>query len=429
MGSRGIDAVGADLAAATDEFGTPLYVIDAPVVATAAEQVERAFPDPWIRQYSLKANDLPAVVATLTGRGWGANVVSSGEWQRATAAGVPHRLVSFEGIGKTDADLALAVAAAADGDPLRWLSVESAEEAETLAALAVDAGLGRGDRAPIDVLLRLNPEVDPETRPEFAVGSGTSKFGMTAAEIAEVVQSHARCDALRIRGIHLHVGSNLSDVGAWSTAGVRGVGLLAALSDRLPWADTVDFGGGFPAAAPAAPSPERFREALARELAAAGLRLPPVSAIEPGRYLVGTAGWLVSRVLHGRSRAHRRQVVLDVGMTELIRPALYGSHHPIHPLRVAGPAEEIVPTAVEGPICESTDTFGTHVLPPLQRGDLVAFGNVGAYGSSFTSRYNGRPEPIEVIMAADGSLRVADRPAIIRQDYRAPAGSAVGGPR
>jgi diaminopimelate decarboxylase len=413
-GSRGIDAVGPDLAAATERFGTPLYVIDAAVVAQSASRMERAFPDPWIRQYSLKANDLPAVVRTLTARGWGANVVSSGEWQRATEAGVPHGLVSFEGIGKTDADLERVVRSSAQGDPLRWLSVESAEEADTLAAFASQARLGDGDRAPVDVLLRLNPQVDPETRREFAVGAGSSKFGMTAAEIAEVVAAHGNRAGVRIRGIHLHVGSNLSDVVAWSTAGSQAVRLLGTLSERLPSADTVDFGGGFPVGGSGLPGPDSFRDALVRELEAAGLQLPPVTAIEPGRYLVSTAGWLVSRVLHGRSRAAQRQVVLDAGMTELIRPALYGSHHPIHPVRVAGVADQAVSTAVEGPICESTDSFGTHELPLLRRGDLVAFGNVGAYGASFTSRYNGRPEPVEVIIAADGTLQRCDREPLRR---------------
>ena len=144
-------------------------------------------------------------------------------------------------------------------------------------------------------------------------------------------------------------------------------------------------------------------------LAEAGLRLPPRPAIEPGRYLVGRAGWLVSRVLHARCRAQQRQVVVDAGMTELIRPALYGSHHPLFPLRVIDPHETQVPTAVEGPICESTDTFGSHSLPALRRGDLVTFGNAGAYGASFTSRYNGRPEPVEVIMNEDRTMSAAHR--------------------
>lgn len=416
----GLKPPGAVLAAAATRFGTPVYVAEAATVGHAANRLEAAFGPPWLRLYSLKANDLPAITSLLSGRGWAASVVSTGEWLSARAAGVANDNVAFEGIGKTDVQLEYAVSEAAAGRPLRWLAIESAQEAASLAELAADAGLGGGGRPPLDVLLRLNPEVTPETRPEFAVGARTSKFGMGSAEVLALADdSPLAGPGLRLRGVHVHVGSNLNDVAAFATAGVRATSLLADLraavdSSRAGRLDTVDFGGGFPLPSAAAPEPARFRDALAAALREAGLCLPPRPAIEPGRYLVGAAGWLVASVLHTRVGADRsQQVVLDAGMTEFIRPALYGSRHPVHVLRAdGGNGAGRLQTALEGPVCESTDTFGSHLLPPLRRGDLVAIGQAGAYGASFTSRYNGRPPPAEALLRPDGSLEHCERPPI-----------------
>jgi diaminopimelate decarboxylase len=419
--TRGIADIGGHMARAADEYGTPVYVLDAASVLAAAARLEAAFPEPWTRLYSLKANDLPEVAGLLHARGWGANVVSSGEWDQARLAGVTNAAVSFEGIGKTDADLERVVRETAQGRPPRWLALESTAEAHRLAALADAAGLGRDARPRLDVLLRLNPEVRPETLPGLAVGARSSKFGMDEAEILALVRADlgSRDTAgLRLRGVHVHVGSNLGDVTAWADAGTRAVALLQTIARVTPGADTVDFGGGFPLHDPDGPTPEMFRKALEASLAAEGLALPARRAVEPGRYLVGAAGWLVSRVLHSRARAdYDQQVVLDAGMTELIRPALYGSHHPVHALRPDGSAQAGAPlrdTAVEGPVCESTDSFGRHWLPDLRRGDLVAIGDAGAYGASFTSRYNGRPQPAELLAWPDGSLQQGHRAPVER---------------
>jgi len=155
-------------------FGTPLYVTDLATLAAAAAEVRAAFPDPWLRQYSVKANDVPAVIAAIAGHGFGANVVSRGEWAAAARAGLPNREITLEGIGKTAADLRAATVAARDGRPLRWVAVESPDEAAALAAIVRSAGRG----VSLDVLYRLNPDVAPETLPGLAVGAGASKFGM-----------------------------------------------------------------------------------------------------------------------------------------------------------------------------------------------------------------------------------------------------------
>ena len=492
--------------------GTPAYVTDVAALHVAAAAVDSAFPAPWERRYSLKANDLPALVARMSGLGFGANVVSRGEWALATRAGIPNADITLEGIGKTDLDLGAAVRAAAAGVPLHWVALESADEAAALARavraagrrtsaaqraagqpVAAPAATGRDgladdSRLRLDVLLRLNPEVDPETHRSLATGAAVSKFGLTADEVAAAIEAGGGPDGpLRFRGIHLHVGSQLGATGAWRDAIRRALALLALLRGGLPTFDTLDVGGGFPVAPLGVPVPDPGR--FARELPALleaipADRRPDRLAIEPGRVLVARAGWIVARVLHVRDRIgppgeaailqrsgplslavvpreartddrSERLVVIDAGMTELVRPALYGAEHAIVALTSRGravnpPAEGVGPgtstawgaaaadrrairaareaatghsqrldeasaatgwplARVDGPVCESTDTFGVHRLPPLRRGDLVAIRDTGAYGAAMRSAYNGRPRPPEVFVELDGSLTLARR--------------------
>jgi diaminopimelate decarboxylase len=395
-------------------------VTDVAAIDAAVATLQTAFADPWIRQYSVKANDVEAVIgAVCRGGSIGANVVSRGEWAAARAAGLANARITLEGVGKTDADLRAAVRAARDGEPLLWLAVESADE---LAALAAFAGRARG-APPIDVLLRLNPDVSPETHDSLAVGRGSSKFGLTETELTEAADAFAGSPGVRLRGIHLHVGSQLGAVDAWRDGVRRALALVALVRGGLDGFDTLDVGGGFPVApvGDAAPGPERFgREVAPLVEALPADRRPRRLAIEPGRYLVARAGWLLGRVLHVRDR-DGRQMVLDTGMTELIRTALYGARHDIVALtslgadvdytaRLPGPgANDADAVDVHGPICESTDALGEHLLPPLRRGDLVAIRDAGAYAASFSSTYNGRPRPPQVLLTTDGKLTLGRR--------------------
>ena len=427
-----LPAIAGALREAARRFGTPLYVTDDVALGGAVDELRAAFPDPWIRQYSVKANDVPAVIERVTraGRSLGANVVSRGEWAAARAAGVPNERITLEGVGKSDGDLAAAVRASARGEPLLWTALESPEEADALLDRARRAGVGLGGVPAVDVLLRLNPEVSPETQAVLAVGAGGSKFGMTETALSTTVERLAAAGgAIRPRGIHLHVGSQLGAVDAWRDAVRRGVALLGLLRGGLPDVDTLDVGGGFAVVEPAggAPRPERFARELPELLESIpAARRPSRFAIEPGRFVVARAGWLVGRVLHVRDRGGP-QLVLDTGMTELIRPALYGVDHPIVALTangapVDGTAGALEPAAVHGPICESTDALGEHSLPPLRRGDLVAISDAGAYGTSQSSTYNGRPRPPQVILEANGRL-VLGRP---RGRIAAMAGRSLG---
>ena len=409
-------AIAPALRLAARRFGTPAYVTDLATLAAAAAELREAFPDPWLRQYSVKANDVPAVVAAVATHGFGANVVSRGEWAAATRAGLPNERITLEGIGKTAGDLRAAARAAHEGRPLRWVALESPEEAAALAALVRRDGDGA---TRLDVLYRLNPDVSPETQPGLAVGAGGSKFGMTEMEIADAIDVAGGPDGpLRARGIHLHVGSQLGAVDAWRDAVRRGLAVTALWRGSVETFDTLDVGGGFPVFGldVPAPGPARFARELPALLEATPAdRRPTRLAIEPGRFVVARAGWLLARVLHVRERGGR-QVVLDAGMTELIRPALYGARHRIVALTSLSRSVDSAvrtgafePAQVEGPICESTDFLGMHDLPPLRRDDLVAIADAGAYAASQSSTYNGRPRPPQVFLGEDDALSLGRR--------------------
>jgi diaminopimelate decarboxylase len=408
-GADRLTALAPAFRAAADAYGTPQYVTDLATLDRCAAEVESAFPEPWLRQYSLKANGLPAIVRRLARRGWGGNVVSAGEWRLARRAGLPNAAISFEGIGKTDSELRMAVRAAMDGQPLRWLSVESADELQALIRQGQYLEAGWHGQPPVGVLVRLNPQVEPETNAGLAVGRPSSKFGLTAGEVRQLSLAGAFDDpGICLRGVHVHVGSQLAGVRAWTEGARAALEVWAQLREQ--WGDhvdTVDFGGGFPSGTAQAPSPAAFRRAFDDLIAEENLAVPPRVAIEPGRYVVAASGWILARVLHVRYRDGRQQAVIDAGMTELIRPALYGARHPVHLVSGRGVRGALLDTTVEGPVCESSDTLGVHWLPALRRGDLVAVSDSGAYASCFATRYNGRPRPAEVFIHPGGDIELA----------------------
>ena len=415
---------------AATEHVTPFYLTDNAALAAAAMVLEAAFPDPWLRAYSLKADPNEAIVARLAARGWAANCVSLGEIAAARRAGVQNATITLEGIGKGNAELSAAVATAKQGDPLRWIAVESADEARALAASAVEAGLR--DESPLAVLLRINPDIEPGTIDALAVGRGSSKFGMDIAETLDAARELGGAPGLQLIGIQMHAGSQLRDMSAWREAVARALSAYRTLADagllhevalggeRGAGLGTLCVGGGMPVALhgdgvtdqPAVQA-HAFRVAVDSALKdAARLGATPVRlAVEPGRALVATSTMLVARVLHVRPRpevtadgtACVRQVVLDAGMTELIRPALYGAHHPVVSLASGAPFM----SSVHGPICESTDALGAHELPEMiERNDLVMILGAGAYADAMWSPYNGRPRPARLSLESDGSLLI-----------------------
>ncbi len=342
--------------------------------------------------------------------------MSRGEIELALRAGIPPQRIVLEGIGKTRTDFELVARLAAKGTPLAWVSLESVEDAAALAAAA-------GGAQRIDVLVRINPQVTPETHTGLAVGAPESKFGALPEELGAVIDAGGGTRGpLRWRGLHLHVGSQLSAIDAWRAAARIGLRVHRLQRATLPDFDTINFGGGFPVAyesgAESVPSAATFASALSAAIGALSSDARPARmAIEPGRSVVAASGWLVASVLHVRQRGERI-VVLDAGMTELVRPAMYGAVHPMtaltslgRPIATGAEAHDLV--RVDGAICEATDSFGYAHLPALERGDLVAIGVVGAYGSSMFSTYNGRPRPPEVAWR-DGRLSVWHKRGSIR---------------
>ena len=408
---------------------TPFYLTIETEIAAAASHLEAAFPDPWVRSYSLKADPLPAIVSLLKECGWGANCVSLGEINAARSAGVLNAQITLEGIGKGPEEFDAAIAAATAGAPFRWVAIESLDEARALAA-AVQKCLTPLS-TPIRVLLRLNPSIEPGTHAGLAVGRGSSKFGSDLAEITAAARLITADGAgIELIGIHLHAGSQLRDLREWQTAVERSLAAYAGLVNEGLITEaahqqhgTLCVGGGEPVALDGSDDPaaqaRAFRAAADVAWSGASGPVPPVRAIEPGRALVAAGTYLVARVLHVRERAEavsgplalpgalesscERQVILDAGMGELIRPALYGARHPVLPISSRDGSTRL--SAVHGPICESTDALGAHQLPDgIARGDLLAITGAGAYADAMWSPSNGRPRPARLLLGVNGEL-------------------------
>jgi len=375
--------------------GTPAYVYDLDAVAAAYRRIADAFAPLGGRVlYAVKANSSLAVLACLARLGAGFDVVGGGELVRVLEAGGDPGQVVFAGVGKTPAELALAV-----GHDV-VVHVESADELDALHAVAVAAG--RRARFAI----RVNPDVEVDTHAHIQTGHGGAKFGVPAAAARELFGRTARggYPALDAVGVHVHVGSQLPDPGGFVAAARAGLDVLEAARAAGLELYRLDVGGGLPVdyTGAAAPGPEAFARELAPLLSRSDVQL----LVEPGRAVVAAAGALVTTVLYRKHRAAGRMLVVDTGMHHLLRPALREARHRCLPVRAAPPAG---PTEVVGPVCESTDVLAHAVdLPDLGPGELLAILDAGAYGMTMASNYNGHPRPAEIVVEG-GTARVARR--------------------
>ncbi|MFN2383398.1 MAG: diaminopimelate decarboxylase [Gemmatimonadota bacterium] len=381
------------------EYGTPLYVYHRPTIAARLAAVQDAFKaHPTHICYSVKANANLRLLKWLAGQGVGFDVVSGGELARTATIGAPPGTVVFAGVGKTPPELAAGVAAG-----IWMVNVEAVEEADALAACARTAG-----RAAVPISLRLNPDVDAGTHPHITTGRGADKFGIALTEYGPLLDWLTARPELALVGLHMHLGSQITDPAPYA-AGMD-VLLEAAAAARargfvIRW---INAGGGFgiaygpPGQAPV-PGPEAYAAALLPRLRDTGFEL----LLELGRYLVGPAGCLVTRVLYRKQRDGRPLVIVDAGMTDLLRPALYGAHHRIVAVDAA---DQVQPTDVAGPICESSDFLGRErLLPPLAPGALLAVLDAGAYGMAMASHYNSHPRVAEVWITETGEVEVIRR--------------------
>ncbi len=398
-----LEAEGTAIETALAEAGapTPAYVYSGAAVAERYARIEKAlFGCDHLIALPLKANALPALVTPLVRRGAGVEAVSAAELLVAAGIGVPEERIVMSGVGKTKADLDTALDLG-----VRFLSIESEAELALLDARAASRGL----RA--RVALRLNPAISAPTHPKIATGSATAKFGISEAELLSLAKRRREWPAVEILGVHAHIGSQILDLSTLTASARR----LGAVFAKLRRAGTpvrlVDVGGGLgipqrlgEAEISLAVYAEAVRDAL-RETAGG---MEPAVVFEPGRALFGPAGVLVVRVLHTKRTGGREFCVVDGGMNDFLRPAMYGAYHRIVPLRVRGTEERAFD--VVGGVCETGDAFARNrMLTPPEPGDLLGVLDAGAYGFSMSSNYNLRPRPAEVVLR-DGAAVLARQP-------------------
>jgi len=370
--------------------GTPFYCYAASTLEDRYRTFAAALADvnPTIC-YALKANSSQAVIRTFARLGAGADIVSEGELLRARAAGVPAEKIIFAGVGKTREEIRTAL------EHRIWqFNAESIPELHALSEVAVSMGV----KAP--VALRINPDVDAKTHAKISTGKKDNKFGIDYDHAREAYALAATLPGIEPVGIAVHIGSQLTDVTPFRDAFVRVADLVRALRADGHKVPRVDLGGGLgvPYRGETPPDLSAYA-ALVREI------IRPLGchvACEPGRWMVAEAGVLVSRVVHVKDGTSRRFVIVDAGMNDLIRPAMYDAYHPIDPVDEPAPDAPIGPVDVVGPVCESGDTFAIErPMPPLSAEDLVAFRFAGAYGAVMASTYNSRPLAPEVIVKGD----------------------------
>jgi diaminopimelate decarboxylase len=382
-----LHADGAPLAEIAAAVGTPAYVYSGALMRERLRQFLAAFAGQRVMVcYALKANSNLAVVRTLAAAGAGADIVSGGELQRALAAGVPPHRIVFSGVGKSRDEMALALDAG-----IAQFNVESVPE---LIALG-EAASARRLRAP--VALRVNPDIGADTHDKISTGRRHDKFGIAYDQALEVYRMALRLAGIELVGLHLHIGSQILSLAPFEAACRRAVELIRALGAAGIALRRLDLGGGFGVPYRAEPALDLAAYAALIRTLTAGLDVELL--FEPGRYLVAEAGVLISRVLYVKEDGERACVVVDAGMNNLLRPALYDAYHPILPVSEPAAAAPRAAVDVVGPICESTDVFArARDLPSLRAGELVAFAGAGAYGAVMASDYNSRPRAAEVMV-------------------------------
>jgi len=389
------------LARIAGEVGTPVYVYSRGELERAYRAFDAALDGiPHRVCYAVKACSSLGVLNVLVGLGAGADIVSAGELVRWIKAGGDPAKVVFSGIGKTEAEITTALAAG-----IGTFNVESAEELDVIDRIA--RGAGRRAR----IALRVNPDVDPQTHPYISTGLKQNKFGVGMAEARALLGRAKQLGGLEIVGVDCHIGSQLTKTSPFTDAIARLVALVRELAEDGIAIKHIDVGGGLgidygKGDAPP-PSPAEYGAAVRAALApltALGVTL----TTEPGRVIVGRAGALVTRVLYRKRNEAKHFTIVDAAMNDLMRPALYGSFHPMQP--VVKQERPVITTDVVGPICETGDFFARdRELPELAQGDLLWIGAAGAYGSAMASNYNTRPRAPEVLVAGDRYTVIRDR--------------------
>jgi diaminopimelate decarboxylase len=395
---------GVALAHAAEEFGTPLYVYSAGTVLDHYRRLDAALGSlDHLICYAVKANSNGAILRLLVEAGAGFDIVSGGELFRVLKAGGAAEKCTFAGVGKSREEIEYALE-----QGVFSFNIESEAELELIDRIARDKKM----QAPVAV--RVNPDVDAGGHRYVSTGTSENKFGIALDRIATVYERAARLANIRIRGIQMHIGSQITGGEPFANAISKVVPLVRELQQRHA-IEFFSIGGGMgivyrralesgsgkwwhePDGESSAFSVADYRDAIVPPLRELGLRV----LIEPGRFLVGNAGVLLTRVQYLKPAAQKKFVIVDAGMNDLIRPALYQSYHEIVPVREPGGTERETVDVV-GPVCESGDFFAEdRELPKVGKGDLLAVMSAGAYGFAMASNYNSRPFPAEVLVEGD----------------------------
>ena len=392
-----------DLTALADEVGTPFYCYSTATLERHYRVFAEAFADvDALVCYAMKANSNQAVIATLARLGAGMDIVSQGELRRALAAGTPASRIVFSGIGKTREEMAAALDAG-----ILCLNLESEPEMRALSEVATSKGM----TAPVSI--RVNPDVDAKTHAKISTGKFDNKFGIPISRAREAYAEAARLPGLRIAGVDMHIGSQITDLSPFANA----TELLAELARDLIAAghplEHLDLGGGlgipYRHDDPPPPDPAAYAAIVKERTRGLGLKL----VFEMGRMIAGNAGILVTRVLYVKEGEGRTFVIVDAAMNDLIRPTLYEAHHDILPVREVGSDTATMTADVVGPVCETGDYLALgRALPAVKAGDLLAVMTAGAYGAVQACTYNTRPLVPEVLVRGSDRAVVRPRPSL-----------------
>jgi diaminopimelate decarboxylase len=350
--------------------------------------------------YAMKAASNQAILKTLAALGAGMDVVSGGEYARAKAAGVPGERIVFSGVGKTRDEIHAALTGG-----IRQFNVESEPEMAVINEVALELGV----QAPITV--RVNPDVDAKTHAKIATGKSENKFGIPISRAREVYAHAASLPGLKVIGIDVHIGSQLTQLEPFRLAYRKVAELTETLRADGHDITRLDLGGGlgipYERSNDAPPLPVEYGAMVKEELGHLGCEIE----IEPGRLIAGNAGIMVSKVIYVKEGEDREFMIVDGAMNDLIRPAMYEAHHDIIPVVEPTPGEEPAKYDIVGPVCETGDTFAKfRDMSKVEAGDLIAFRSAGAYGAVMSSEYNTRPLIPEVLVHGDQFAVIRRRP-------------------
>jgi diaminopimelate decarboxylase len=388
---------GVDVVKLAERYGTPLYITDETKIRENFRNYKKAFEtvDNDI-YFAVKANGNLAILRILADEGAGADVFSGGELQLVKLAGIPMDKVLFNGNSKSEEELRAAVESQAK------VSVDSREELQTLSAVAVEMG------KEAEIAIRVNPDVSPKVNPKIATGLRTSKFGIPYNEIIATYEEAARLPNIAVKGIHCHIGSQILDISVFQEATEKMMNLVEGLYERGIEFEFVDLGGGlgisYQKEEEIAPTQKDLADMILptfeARMKSLGIKLKLI--LEPGRSIVGPASILLSKV-NTIKQAHKHFVAIDAGFNLFLRPVMYDAYHEVVVANKLNEPASVLSTVV-GPVCESGDIIAKdRMLPVVKRGDLVAILDVGAYGFSMSSQYNGRPRCAEVLVR-DGAV-------------------------